>query len=108
MTYNSLLATSLIDPSLHQMIEEHPDSIQIQQLLCQVILLRILHQVSAYPDKEKSKNFIKFALELESWTDFQSEVKKIDQDLAQTLVESVKRVQFVLLNSSTSQSSNLA
>lgn len=98
MTYNSLFAAGLIDATLHAAIAEHPDSIQIQALLCQSLLLSLLFQLSAYPQLPARLEIIKSVLTLESWTDIHQKIKKVDQTLAQNLVESVKRVQFVLLN----------
>ncbi|MBU0978602.1 MAG: hypothetical protein ABIJ03_00750 [Patescibacteria group bacterium] len=98
MTYNSLLAAGLIDPALHSLIADHPDSIQMQKLLCQALMLRLLHQLSAHSPFPANQSLIKKSLDLESWTDIFQNIQKIDKTLAQNMVESIKRIEFVLIN----------
>ena len=99
MTYNSFLSAGLVDPKLHQAIANHPDSIKMQRLLTQALELRILHQISLVADESFKKEAIKTALNTQSWTDFYEGIKKKNSNFAQNLTESVKRLQFALLNS---------
>jgi hypothetical protein len=98
MTYNSFFSASIIDPELHRAIVDHPDSILIQKMLCQAFSLTILSEIGHHPDMEQKKSLIKLATETDSWTDLYNQTKKLNKELSQTLIEAVKKLQFIVLN----------